>query len=106
MLKAKEYAAELLQIPIENKEEIMIALGNAGKNFLNEFIQLRQLRKISTEEELLNLIHELNKKFERFAKLVNEKHKDLVVLDGFLTLLEYVSPETVKFYNKNKQFLI
>jgi len=94
-MKAKDYAANYLKS--DQKFENLVELG---KSFLLEIETISNARNVKTVEGLIPICDELNKKWIRFAEIVNSKLpiSNPVSYSGFKNLLSYASPELFKMW--------
>lgn len=83
-MKSKDYAKQYLK-----DEETMTEIDCSLKvflSFIDEIIEIKEARNVSTEMELIALVKEQENKWKEFCQLVN-KDKPRFKEDGFLTLL-------------------
>ena len=86
-MKAKQYAARITGMENPKFQDIYIEMGKIGKDFYNEFVELKNQRKVDTDESFYNLMVEFDLKFEKFAGLVNAKFPDTIKSDGFIEIV-------------------
>jgi len=97
-MKAKEYAARITSLQNPELSDIMKELGRVGKDFYNEFVAVKKQRKLQMDNSFFALVLEFDKKFQAFARLVNEKYKvEPVRPDGFIEILKSVDPQIVPY---------
>ena len=96
-MKAKEYAKKYLDS--EGKEFANIAI-----QFLNEIGELAKLRNVKTDFGLIPICKELNKKWFKFAQIINSKYPVTkpILYNGFQNLVKKSSPDLYKLWYNNK----
>lgn len=101
-MKSKEQAH--LYLSSEDKEK---ALGEIAVDYCKEIVRLKEARNIKTDQALISVFDELDKKFRSFANIVNTKlpYTKPVKAHGFEMILESFSPKAFDYWieghNKN-----
>jgi len=83
-MKAKDYAEQFLK-----DEQTMSDIDCTSKAFIafvDEIIEIKEARSVSTEPGLIAIVKEQDQKWKAFCQIVN-KDKPRFKEDGFLTLL-------------------
>lgn len=94
MAKAKEYAARITDLENPQVSDLLTELGKIGKDFYNEFLAIKEARNIKMDDSFFALVLEFDKKFQAFAKIVNEKYTVQPVRpDGFIEILKTKAPQ-------------
>ncbi len=98
-MKAKEYAAKVLEA--NTQEEFETALVAATNGFFDEMRVLKDARRVLLDGSMIAIVKELDQKFRKFAVLVNQfapASYGKVRPEGFVNALEKLYPAIHHFY--------
>ena len=89
-MRAKDYADRY--ISSENKKETVVEIA---RDFLIEIETLSEARNAKFDKALIPICKELNKKWVKFADIVNKKYpvSEPIKYTGFKELVQRASPE-------------
>jgi len=93
-------ATDYVKIFSESKDRDKI-LAEIGRMFIAEIEMLAKARNAKYAHALIPIVKELEKKWMKFAEIVNKTYypvTSLIKYDGFLLLIKHFNPELYKLW--------
>ena len=99
-MKAKEYADRVLAMNTE--QEAISETGKCLEEMLFEMRDLIRKCKIGSDKGIIPVIKEFDQKYRKFVDLISVKWEDVFSYNGFMSMLNHVSPKVYEYYQANK----